>query len=307
MILFDSVSKCFCRKDGTYLMAVKDISLHIPKGITVGLIGPSGAGKTTFLKLVCGLLAPDAGRVKTMRFNPVKDRGRLAGNISVLFADNSALQAEETVLQNLLLIKDTYGIPKKEFSRQKEELTEAFGLSQYLSETVKNLSLGFRRRAELAAAFLVPADLFLLDEPCIGMDERARISFEKVVRQRQKAGRTILLSSHTMGEIDSLAGRILLLKEGQVLFYGEREGLYRQLAPVNRMAVSFANRLPDMQDVPFIRYEAENLDMKINYNANHVTAAELLETFLQSGEIREITMGKPTLEDVITETVKRRV
>lgn len=307
MILFDAVSKSFGGKEKAVIDAIKEMSLYIPRGTVVGLIGPSGAGKTTFLKLICGLLKADSGRVRVFQKDPVRHRRYLAENLSVLFADSRLLQEEETVEQNMYLIKASYKIKENEFVERLHYLFHMMGLEPWKDTRVKDLSLGFLRRAELVAAFLKPAELFLLDEPCVGLDELAKENFETLVKEEQRRGKTIILSSHNMGEIDSLAEHLLLMDKGEILFWGEKERLYRQLAPVNKMEVSFAKGLPDMQDIPFIRYEWENGSMKIQYNANHVTAAELVEIFLRSGQVSEITMEKPALEDIITESVKRRV
>lgn len=316
MILFDSVTRQFHRKDGSVKTAIDSLSLHIPRGITLGLIGPSGAGKTTFLKLICGLLVPDKGRVKVKTLLPSENRRRLAGDISVLFADNSMLHPDKTIGENLELIPVSCGksVRKRqgitgesgEERDRYEYLMEKFSLLPYRDVPVRELSLGYRRRAELAAVFLKPAELILLDEPCVGLDAQAKEEFETLVRKSRKEGKTIILSSHSMGEIDALSQRILLLDEGKSIFYGDRESLYRSLAPVNRMAVTFTDRFPDMQDIPFGCYELEDCRLNIRYNSNYVTAAEILQTMLETCKISEIFMEKPTLGDVITETAKRR-
>lgn len=314
MILFDSVTRQFHRKDGSVITAVDGLTLHIPKGMTIGVIGASGAGKTTFLKLICGLLVPDNGRVKVKNLVPSKARRALSESVSVLLADTSDLHPEKTVRDNLDLVRASYGNKRHgkaaasgEGRDRYEYLMEELNLIPYRDEVVSSLSLGFRRRAELAAAFLKPAELILLDEPCIGLDEQAKEGFEKIVRTCQKEGKTILLSSHSMGEIDALSQRILLLDEGKTVFYGDRESLYRSMAKIHRVAVTFADKIPDMQDLPFGSYDLDDWSMRIRYNAGHVTAAELLRTMLETSVIREVSMEKPSLEDIIAETAKQRV
>ncbi len=306
MILLDQVSKSFPLPKGGEKLAIENLSLYIPKGTTVAVIGLSGAGKTTLFKLICGLLAPNNGRVKVRGVNPVRKRSELSDKVSVLFADHSFLQAEETVLQNMELIRETYCMEKADWLRRLAVLEEILGLQEKRDAVVKELSLGFRRRVELMAAFLRPFEVMLLDEPCIGLDVLAKEGFYKLVQECRKEGKTLLISSHNMGEADALSERICLLHEGKMIFYGEREQLYRQLTPINRMEISFAEKMPDMQDLPFVRYEQENLQMKISYNANHVTAGEIVQTLLQSGEIREIAMMHPTLEDVIAKTATEK-
>lgn len=306
MILLDQVSKSFVLPKGGEKVAIENLSLYIPKGTTVAVIGLSGAGKTTLFKLICGLLAPNEGRVKVRGVNPVRKRSELSDKVSVLFADHSFLQAEETVLQNMELVRETYCMEKADWAERLAVLEETLGLQEKRNAVVKELSLGFRRRVELMAVFLRPFELMLLDEPCIGLDVLAKEGFYKLVQQCRKEGKTMLISSHNMGEVDALSERICLLHEGKMIFYGEQEQLYRQLTPINRMEISFAGKMPDMQDLPFVKYEQENLQMQISYNANHVTAAEIVQTLMQSGEIREIAMMHPTLEDVIAKTATEK-
>jgi len=305
MILLDGVSKSFSsgREEKT---AIENLSMYIPKGVSVAVIGLSGAGKTTLFKLICGLLAPNTGRVKACGVNPVKERQRVAGRISVLFADISSLQTEQTVEQNMELIKDTFDMDKEKWAERVCYLEEIFKLRSVCNMKVKELSLGFRRRVELMAAFLRPYEVMLLDEPCIGLDALAKEAFFRLVREGRKEGKTVLISSHNMGEVDNLAQRICLLHKGKLLFFGEQEQLYRQVTPINRMELSFADKLPDMQDLPIVRYEQENLQMQVSYNANHVTAAEIIQTLMETGEIREIVMMTPTLEDVIAKTAEEK-
>ena len=237
----------------------------------------------------------------------------MSESVSVLFADSSGLHPDKTVWDNLDLIRAVYGgrrYGKAAASCEGwdwyEYLMEQLKLMPDRDEKVRDLSLGFRRRAELVAAFLKPAELFLMDEPCIGLDGQAKEGFENIVRTCQKEGKTILLSSHSMGEIDALSQRILLLNEGKAVFYGGRESLYRSMAKINRLSVTFADKIPDMQDLPFEDYELEGRNMKLRYNAGHVTAAELLRTMLETSVICETVMEKPSLEDIIAEAVRRK-
>ena len=305
MILLDQVSKSFS-SGKEEKAAIENLSIYIPKGVSVAVIGLSGAGKTTLFKLICGLLAPNTGRVKTCGVNPVKERKGIAERVSVLFADISFLQIEQTVEQNMELIRDTFCMENAEWADRVHYLEGVFSLRSVRDRKVKELSLGFRRRVELMAAFLRPYEIMLLDEPCIGLDALAKEAFFRLLQESCKEGKTVLISSHNMGEVDKLAKRICLLHKGKLLFFGEREHLYRQVTPINRMELSFADKLPDMQDLPIVRYEQENLQMQVSFNANHVTAAEIVQTLMETGEIKEIVMMAPTLEDVIAKTAEEK-
>lgn len=301
MILFDDVSKVFRRRKQASVQALQHISLHVPKGMTVGLVGPTGAGKTTLLKLACGALRPDAGRVRVNGFDPVRDRRRLAGQVSILLADRSNANVEHSLREEVSLLGAAYRIKPYELKKRSGELIERFSLETFCDEPLKNVSLGFRRRAEAVLAFLAPAELILFDEPCIGMDAGSKEMFMHAVETERKRGRTVMISSHHMEEIEALAQRIIVLNKGQLLYYGGKTELMRRLAPVNRMELTFSHRVPDLQDLPFIRYEQEGRTMCLDYNRNQITAAELLRGIQETGCIEKLNMQHPSLEDVIRE------
>lgn len=300
MILMDNVSKEFHEKNGVAVSAIHSVSLHIPKGMVVGVIGASGSGKTTFMKLTAGLLRPSSGRVRVRGTDPVGERKRLRGQINMLSAEYGNLDAERSLEENLAMIPLLYSLEKMVFDQIQADVLARFGLSEKKGSRIKELSLGFRRRAEAALALLLPAKVTLFDEPCIGMDAEAKKVFTELVQEEKERGRTILVSSHDLGEILQMSDRILLLDRGGILFYGEKERLYRNMAPENRLFLKFAGEFPDLQDLPYVRYEQDGNHMILTYNSNCVTAAELLQGILQSGAFTEVSVSKPELSDVIT-------
>lgn len=301
MILFDSVKKEFCTRDNKRVLALQNIHLCIPPGTVTGIIGASGSGKTTFLKLIGGLLQPESGRVRVYGKDPVRDRKKLRGQVNMLSAQFSNLDTEQSLEENLAIMRKTYLVGKKTFEKKEKELLQRFFLWERKGEKLKQLSLGFRRRAEVVTAFLTPGRIILFDEPCLGMDEQAKGVFSEVVREQKKEGRTILLSSHDMAELERISDQILLLDQGMILFYGSLQQLYRKLSPENQLLLTFEGNFPDMLDIPFIRYRREGQRMLLTYNRNHVTAAELVKGILETSKITEVSVIAPKLSDVIVQ------
>lgn len=300
MILLENVSKSFqIKKTNTIIDVLNNITLHIPKGEAVGLIGSSGAGKTTFLKLLCGLIMPDLGRVRIMGLEPVRQRVELSKDISVLFADTMSINSDETIKTNLLFLKEIYNIESKLFYSRMSEFTQAFNIDNAMNEKVKNLSLGIRRKAELTALFLIPAKIILMDEPCIGLDALAKGACERIIKKLQKEGKTIIISSHTMGEIDSICSRIMMLNQGNLIYYGQKDALYHIFSPIDNMRITYKNMIPDMQDLPLLNWEIDNHELILSYNTNIISSAEIIKVIMQSSEIEEIKIIKPDLEDVV--------
>ena len=289
MIIFDKVNK----------FILHNVDLHIPRGITLGIIGASGAGKTTFLKLISGLLLPESGIVRTCRRDPVEKCGEVARRISVLFADVPVFDENLSIIDCLEEIKIMYKIKQKDFDQRLKYLSERLGFSEFLNSKAKQLSLGQKRRCELGLTFLRDADLYIFDEPCIGLDQNGKAAFYKLVEEKKLAGKTILVSSHSVQDISSIADRVLVLANGQTAFYGSQEELYKRLAPIEESFVELEGQLPDISDLEVENYSIENGRMKIRYNSNHVSSKEVLERICATSKIKSVSIRRADLAESI--------
>lgn len=296
MISFDGVSK----------FILSDVSIHIPTGKTVGLIGASGAGKTTFLKLACGLLVPEAGKIFVMGKNPVNHRG-MRGSMSALFADKPFLNEADTVRRNFETLWAVYRLEKEAFRADYEELSRRLGFAAFEGETVRSLSLGQRRRAELGAALLHRPGLLFLDEPAVGLDENAKREFRSLLAERKRTDRmTVVISSHDMAEISELCDRIAFLHEGKLLFYGEKEELYRKFQPREELSLKVEDDMPDLEDLPLEKYCFDGTELRMVYRTDFVKAAEILKFILQKCSVTEISVRRPKMEEIVSELLNRR-
>jgi len=296
MIICDKVSK----------FILQNIDLHVPQGISLGIIGASGAGKTTFLKLVSGLLQADSGFVRTLRLDPLKNRKALASRISVLFSDVPLYDDRLSIKVCLEEMKSIYGIEEKLFSERLCYVSQVLGFAEFLNSNIKGLSLGQRRRAELGMAFLRDADLYLFDEPCIGLDQNGKAAFYKLVEEKKNEGKTVLISSHSIEDITALADRILLLDEGKLAFYGSEEEMHKRLAPMEESFIELEGQLPDISELEVERYFVEKDKMTIRYNSNHVSTKELLERICESSKIKSVSVRKADLAESIKSIKSRR-
>ncbi len=290
MIIFEHVCK----------FILSDVNLHIPQGISLGLIGPSGSGKTTFLKLTCGLLEPAAGSVYTMRLIPEKNRRKLGSMTGAFFADTPFFREEDTVESNFRDLKIIYRMQDNIFDKEYYALAERLGFRSFEKESVKQLSLGQRRRAELGALLLSRPKLILLDEPTEGLDQTARDSLRELLMERKMEGTTLVISSHNMEEISAICERIALLDHGSLRYYGEKELLLRHFAPDEVMEISFSGKMPDLEDLPLRHYSLHQNKLKLTYNSNYVTSAELLRHILAQTTITAVTTQKSGLSEAVS-------
>ncbi|MDE6748929.1 MAG: ABC transporter ATP-binding protein [Lachnospiraceae bacterium] len=294
MVLFDNVCK--------FILA--DFNIHIPQGTSLGLIGPSGSGKTTFLKLACGLLQPESGRVHTMRLIPEKNRRKLSGMTGTFFVDIPFFQRDDTVEGNFRSLKIIYHMKDDIFDRDYHALAERLGFRSFEKETVKQLSLGQRRRAEIGAVLLNRPKLLLLDEPAEGLDQTAKDSLREILKERQAEGTTVVISSHNMEEISALCERIALLDRGNLRYYGEKEHLLRHFAPDETMEISFSGKIPDMEDLPLKCYSLNQNKLKLTYDSNYVTSAELLRHILAQTTVIAVNTHKSGLSGAVSRIEK---
>ena len=205
-----------------------------------------------------------------------------------------SLDKDDTVLEGFSILKEIYGLSKERFEEDYKELSRRFGFAEYETEKIGDLSLGQRRRVELGAGFLKRPKLWILDEPEVGLDENAKAAL----------GMTVLISSHNLSEISRVCSRIALLEEGKMVFYGSEDRLRKNFAPIDSMIVKLSGKLPDLEDLPLKRYEVENHVLRLSYNSNHITAAEIIGVILQQTEISEIKIHKPNLEDILMQIRK---
>jgi len=211
--------------------AVSDLSFTIRRGESVGLIGENGAGKSTTVKMLTGILVPSAGRVETLGVVPWKARRHLAQSIGVVFGQKPQILWDIPARASFDLLKAMYAIPDEVYRFTYDEAVERLELAEFLDTPVRLLSLGQRMRCDLAACLLHAPAVAFLDEPTIGLDvlvkERVR---EHLIEMRRRFGTTILLTTHDLKDISATCERLLVLDRGKLLYDGSREGFQTRFA-----------------------------------------------------------------------------
>jgi ABC-type multidrug transport system ATPase subunit len=187
--------------------AVRDLNLTVPAGTIYGLLGPNGAGKSTTVKILATLLRPDAGHAAVLGHDVVRDAAAVRRRIA-LAGQAATVDEDLTGRENLLFLGRLSGLSRAGTRTRAAGLLEAFDLTAAGGRQVKTYSGGMRRRLDLAASFLVPADLYFLDEPTTGLDPGARSDVWQIVRATAWSGSTVLLTTQYLEEADRLADRV---------------------------------------------------------------------------------------------------
>ena len=283
--------------------AVDSLDLTVTPGESIGYIGANGAGKSTTIKMLVGILVPTAGEVRTCGRRPVQERRHLARDVGVVFGQRSQLWWDLPVAESFRLLAAIHALEPGVASRRRDDLIEKLEMSEFLSTPVRQLSLGQRMRAEVAAALLHSPRLVILDEPTIGLDVLSKQRLrEFLISERHERGTTLVLTTHDMGDVERLCDRILVVDHGKLAYDGTLTGLSRTVGAERILVVDLAAPTPDLTDVPKTRHlgsEADGLRQHLSFDAECTTAAAVLASVSSRAEIVDLAVQEPDIEDVV--------
>lgn len=231
---FTAACRALFRREHEVIQALDHVSFTIDDGEMVGYIGPNGAGKSSTIKILSGILTPDAGKVLVDGRVPYKNRIEHVRQIGVVFGQRSQLWWDVPVNDSFMLLKDIYSIPDSEYKHNLDELTELLDLKELLRSPARQLSLGQRMRCEIAASLLHSPRILFLDEPTIGLDAVSKLAVRDFIRKRNASrGTTVILTTHDMQDIEALASRIILIGRGRILLDGTLEDVRKGSADID--------------------------------------------------------------------------
>ena len=202
--------------------AVKGISFSIQQGECVAFLGANGAGKSTTIKMLTGIMKPTDGKIFIMGNEPCRERIRNARNIGVVFGQKTQLWWDISVKDSFELLRSIYEIPDNVYEENLNLFKEILELEEFMDQPARKLSLGQRVRADIAAALLHDPPVLFLDEPTIGLDVAVKqkvYQFLQYINKEKKT--TILLTSHDLKDMEWLCRRLIILEKGEILFDDE--------------------------------------------------------------------------------------
>ena len=281
------------------ITAVDNVSFSIPEGEIVGYIGSNGAGKSTTLKCLSGILVPTKGHIEVAGLVPHRHRSATARNIGVVFGQKSQLWWDVAPRATFEFLRVIYDIPFEHYRKQLMLLEELLELGEFIDVPVRQLSLGQRMRADLAAALLHDPPILFLDEPTIGMDFESRERFctflSKINREK---GVTILLATHNLEEINKLASRILIIDRGRLIYEGTSTDLWGRYAPFRSIILEFSKEVNHLQFPNGVRLvQRDGLRWRLQFPRT-MTVKRLLE-MIELNSIHDFTVEEPSIEDVV--------
>lgn len=285
------------RKHFGNIQALDDVSLEVERGDIFGLVGPDGAGKTTLIRSICGLLQPDQGEVELLGY-PSSKREKLGSRLGYM-PQRFSLYGDLTVMENILFFGSMYAMPKKLIRERAEEILTITGMNRFQNRMADNLSGGMKQKLALTSALITRPEILVLDEPTYGVDPESRKEFWKILYGLNQDGLTILVSTPYMDEAE-LCNKVAFINTGKIKAIDSPAGLRQAFGHqvlelhTDSQDPSLLNGVAGLLDVSFYGYKYRIVV------ADEIIARENIARHLdQLGlAVRSITPAAPSMEDV---------
>ena len=294
------------------ITALDHLSFEVAPGEFVAYAGANGAGKSTTIKILSGILSPSEGTVSVSGLSPVTDRIELMRHIGVLFGQRTELWWDHPIITSFEWKKEVWGIPEEIYKKNLSLVTELLDLEDILRTFARELSLGQRMRADIGMLLLHDPSVIFLDEPTLGLDVLAKqqmIHFLKEINQ--ECGTTIVVTSHDMDDLEEMAQRIILLNKGQIAFDGNFDKLRNTAGACSRIVVTMKNPGSKKQSltsdkaltdptIPGLQLLSSNEGIcEYEFNRSQTGIHEVLGNLAGFQGIEDVEIRRAPIEDVI--------
>jgi ABC-2 type transport system ATP-binding protein len=294
--------KSLVRRRSVETLAVSDVTFSIQPGEMVGYIGANGAGKSTTIKMLTGILTPTSGEVLCNGFVPWRDRTRYVATIGVVFGQRTQLWWDIAVVESFRLLKEIYGLSEARYRERMELFDRVLGIRAYLHQPVRKLSLGERMRCDLAASLLHSPPLLFLDEPTIGLDIVAKASVREFLQEiNRQEGTTVLLTTHDLSDIETLCRRVMVIDHGKLLFDGALSALRDRILPVTSIVFDVKS-LPEPALLTINGLEVRETGShryRVDIDRRQLSAATAVKEIVNRFDVADLSIEEPEIEEVV--------
>lgn len=300
-------------------VAVDDISFTIEKGEIVGYIGSNGAGKSTTIKMMTGILNPTTGTCLVDGIDPSKNRKENAQNIGVVFGQRTQLWWDLPLSESFTILKEIYDVSDEAYEEQMAFLNRVLELNEFFDRPVRTLSLGQRMRADLGAALLHNPKVLYLDEPTIGLDLVVKDNIRHAIKEiNEKYQTTVILTTHDIGDIEELCSRIIIIDEGKKIYDGTLENLKDTYG--KRRKVSMEVRKPEaLQKISLVEQlnktnetsisetdfetvlDVESKTYTVSFDKHKMQVPQILSVVMECTEVTDIKLQETELAEIVKE------
>ena len=287
----------------TQKTAVDGISFDVQPGEVVGYIGVNGAGKSTTIKMMTGILAPSGGSVRVLGRDPHRERIANARDIGVVFGQRSQLWWDLALRESLWLVARIYEIPKRRYEELLEQFAVTLELEELLSKPIRTMSLGQKMRAELAATLIHEPKIVYLDEPTIGLDVLVKERIRGFIKtQNQQRGVTVVLTTHDLGDIEELCSRVIIIDAGKLIYDGPLETIKNRFGTHRRMTFELERagdttrlELPAGAEI----VDSDGTRLELRFDRARVSASQVAGSVMAQLEVLDFSITEPDLSGII--------
>ena len=289
--------------------ALNDVDLEVNEGEFLGIIGPNGAGKSTLIKILTGVLTPSSGKALVLNMIPYEQRLKYTKNIGVVFGQRTQLWWDLPVKDSFELLKHIFNIPEEVFKENIETFSRILDIDNYLKTPVRKLSLGERMRCDLAASLLHNPKIVYLDEPTIGLDVEAKHRIREFLKELNKKGVTIILTTHDMGDVEELCPRIIIIDKGKKIFDGPLKDIKKKFGKERILVIEFHESV-NKDELKFDGVkllESEVNTFKFLIDTNKTSVSEIAKKIFSKYSVHDISIEETEIETIIREIYKKGI
>ncbi|MCP8617975.1 ABC transporter ATP-binding protein [Salirhabdus salicampi] len=289
------------------LRAVDDISFSVKPGEMVGYIGENGAGKSTSIKMLTGILTPTSGEVVVNGYVPHKEREEYVRSIGVVFGQRSQLWWDIAVQESFRLLKKVYKVSDEAYEEHMSHVINTLELGPLMDKPVRKLSLGQRMRCELAAALIHNPPLLFLDEPTIGLDVLVKNKIRQFLKEiNEKYNTTVLLTTHDISDIEALCERVVMLDKGKVIYDGLLTDLRSRWVEGKEVEFQFVNEVSEQElkqlanGIPiFWQQQDRNNVWSANVEDDDEVISDVIARVVNRFKINDVNVKAISTEEII--------
>lgn len=306
---FKGAVKGLFKREKDYIEAVKDISFEIKKGEIIGYIGANGAGKSTTIKMMTGVLTPSSGTIEVNGLIPHDNRIENAKHIGVVFGQRTQLWWDLPLEETFSILKEIYNVEEEAFKERYDYLIELLEIEPFIKQPVRTLSLGQRMRADLAASMLHSPEILYLDEPTIGLDVMVKERIRKAIKEmNEKFQVTVILTTHDMSDIQELASRIMIIEKGDIIYDGSKEMINKKFGNNRRLDLKIEDldeeHIKLMQD--FVNEQDKNAyvciedgALSVTFDQDVLSVAIIISFAMANFKVFDFSLKDQNIEDIV--------
>lgn len=294
------------KREWREVRALDGVSFTLEPGELVGYIGPNGAGKSTTVKIISGILVPDAGVCEVRGRVPWRERMAHVAELGVVFGQRTQLWWDLPVSESFDLLSAIYRVPSTLYRARRDELIELLDLAPFLDVPVRQLSLGQRMRCDLAAALLHAPPLLFLDEPTIGLDAVSKLAVRDFVRRlNRERGVTVILTTHDMDDIEALCSRVIVIGGGRILSDGTLNDLRRQVSRERWLTVDLIDAGAAITEPGVSVVRREGTRVCLSFDPEALRPEELIQRITTQHAVRDLFVENPPIEQIVARLYAR--